>query len=463
MTIWIPDLSGRRGPKHAALVDAIREAVETGVLPSGSRLPPQRSLAFALGLSLGTVTRAYRDAERRGLLRGEVGRGTFVRRPEVGSRPQSLWNAARPDEGPIDLVMNLPPPGQGGEALRRTLTELADEPGLAALLDHQSQGWIERHCRSAAAWLARTGLQADAASVILTNGAQHAILCALMAATRPGDAVLVERLTYPPIRELAHHLGLRLVGLDSDADGLVPAAVDAAARAGQVKALYCMPTLHSPTGITMPEGRRRELAGVARRHGLTVIEDDVFGFLPDGRPEPLACWLPDQAIYVTSASKCMAPGLRIGMLHAPASLRQGLRDAVHMSCWMPAPVMAEIVHRWITDGTADRLNAALREEMRARCNAARDILQNRLVGQDGLRFHFWLELPDGWSETAFRDAASQRQVNVATGETFSARQGHAPGGIRLALGCEARRERLLAGIQSIADLLAEKPRTALVV
>jgi DNA-binding transcriptional MocR family regulator len=113
-----------------------------------------------------------------------------------------------------------------------------------------------------------------------------------MAVTRPGDVVLAERLTYPPIREIAHHLGLRLVGLDMDADGLVPAAVDRAARGGRAKALYCMPTLHSPTGITMSEARRRDLARVAGRHGLVVIEDDVFGLLPEERPNPLACWLP---------------------------------------------------------------------------------------------------------------------------------------------------------------------------
>jgi DNA-binding transcriptional MocR family regulator len=463
MTIWTPDLSRYKGPKHLALVEAIREAVRAGALAPGSRLPPQRNLAFALGLSLGTVTRAYKDAERRGLVRGEVGRGTFVHRTESGSGPLSLWNAARTDEGPIDLVMNLPPPGQRGEAFRRTLAALADEPGLAALLDHQRDGWIERHARSIAAWLGRAGLDADVDSVVLTNGAQHAILSALMAVTRPGDVVLAERLTYPPIREIAHHLGLRLVGLDMDADGLVPAAVDRAARSGQAKALYCMPTLHSPTGITMSQSRRRELARVAGRHGLVVIEDDVFGLLPEERPRPLACWLPDRAIYVTSASKSMAPGLRIGMMHTPASLHRTVRNVIQMSCWMPAPIMAEIVHRWTSDGTADRLNVGLREEMRARCKDALEILGDRVVGQDTLRLHLWLALPDAWSEMAFRDAAAQRGVKIATGEMFSVKPGHAPGGIRLALGCEARRERLLAGLQSIAELLAAKPSAALLV
>lgn len=463
MTIWKPNLSDRKGPKHVALVEAIREGIEAGALVPGSRLPPQRELAFALGLSLGTVTRAYMDAERRGFVRGEVGRGTFVHQPDGAADPLSLWSATRPQDGPIDLVMNLPPPGQGGEALRQTLAALAEEPGLAALLDHRAEGWAERHSRSAATWLGRTGLEVDAGAITLTNGAQHAILSALMAVTRPSDVVLVERLTYPPVREIAHHLGLRLVGLEMDADGIEPSALDAAARTGQARALYCMPTLHSPTGATMPEPRRRAIARIAARHDLAVIEDDVFGALQEERPKPLACWLPERTIYITSASKCMAPGLRIGMIHARSALRQAVGNVVRMSCWMPAPLMAEIVHRWISDGTADRLNGALRAEMRTRCREVRAILRERIAGQDGLRSHFWLPLPDAWSEMAFRDAALQRGVRIATGETFSARPGHVPGGIRLALGCEARPERVMSGIRTLAELLAAKPEPSLVV
>jgi hypothetical protein len=130
MTIWKPDLSRFKGPKHLALAEAIREAVDAGTLPPDSQLPPQRDLAFALGLSLGTVTRAYKDAERRGLLRGEVGRGTFVHRPESGSGPPNLSNAAHADEGPIDLVMNLPPPGSAERCSVRHWRRWPPNPGL---------------------------------------------------------------------------------------------------------------------------------------------------------------------------------------------------------------------------------------------------------------------------------------------------------------------------------------------
>jgi DNA-binding transcriptional MocR family regulator len=185
--------------------------------------------------------------------------------------------------------------------------------------------------------------------------------------------------------------------------------------------------------------------------------------LPETRPKPLASWLPERSIYIASTSKCMAPGLRIGMVHAPASLLQSIADVIRMSCWMPAPLMAEIVHRWICDGTADELHANLRVEMRARCDSARAILGNRVAGQDGTRSHLWLALPEPWSEGAFRDAAFERGVRIATSETFAAKPGHAPGGVRLALGCEPDRRRLEAGLRTIGALLASAPRAALIV
>ena len=139
----------------------------------------------------------------RGWLRGEVGRGTYVQRPDAGADALGLWNAGRPEGGPIDLVMNLPPPGEGGAELRRTLAALVDEPSLAGLLDHHSDGWIERHCRSAAAWLARTGLDAR------LDGLEHATwgYCRAMAGGKPPAQ----------IEALTEALGTKYVGFDRTA------------------------------------------------------------------------------------------------------------------------------------------------------------------------------------------------------------------------------------------------------
>jgi len=454
MTNWTPDLTGRRGPIHRALTDAIGEAVADGSLAIDQRLPPQRELAYALGLSLGTVTRAYKDAERRGWVTGEVGRGTYVRSGGAGWPADSLWGPARDPNGPIGLVMNLPPAGIAAAALAETFCDLGSAGDLGALLDHQSTGRIAAHSASAAAWLGRIGVPATGDDVVLCNGAQHGILMALMATARPSDTVLAEALTYPPLKQMAHHFSLTLSGLEMDDAGIIPDALEAACRNTGARLLYCMPTLHSPTGATMPEPRRQEIAGIARKYDLTIIEDDVFGFLPEDRPPPLSTYVPERTILVTSVSKSLAPGLRIGIVHGPKDRLDAVRDAVQMSCWMPSPITAEITHRWIADGTADRVNRWLRGEMKARSRLAHDLLGEEGVGANGLSYHLWIALPPSWTEEAFRAAVDERGVRVASGETFLLKPGSPPQALRLALGYETDRDRLAKGLKIVAELLA---------
>ncbi len=454
MTIWTPNLTGRSGPKYRALTDAIADAIADGSLTSETKLPPQRELAYALDLSIGTVTRAYKNAERRGLVAGEVGRGTYVRLGGSKQVAETLWAPAREIDGPISFVMNLPPAGIAATALAETFSDLGGSSHLGSLLDHQANGRIEAHLQSAASWLGRLGLDATGEEIVLTNGAQHGILMALMAVANPGDTVLAEKLTYPPLKQMAHHFGLKFHGLDMDDDGILPDALEVACQKTQANVLYCMPTLHSPTGMTMSTQRREKIAEIARGNSLTIIEDDVFGFLPEARPLPLASFAPERTIFVTSVSKSLAPGLRIGIVRAPENHREALRNAVQMSCWMPSPITAEITHRWIEDGTADQLNAWLRQEMAARCQLARDILGSAASGLQALSYHLWIDLPESWTEETFRTAAEQRGVKVASGEIFLLKPGLAPQSLRLALGYETSRERLAKGLTIVAELLA---------
>ena len=455
MTIWRPVLEGRSGPKYQLIAQAIGESIADGALKARDRLPTQRDLAYDLGLSLNTVSRAYAEAVRRGFLDGEVGRGTYVRAsppPPVLASPARMTRTAA---GPIDFSLNLPAPGEGADALASTLDRLKQGPDLAAFLDYQTDGDLERHARTGASWLARLGLEGRHEDVVLTNGAQHGLMVALLATLRPGDVLLTEAMTYAPIKAMARHLGLRLHAVAMDAGGLRPEALDAACRTTAAKALYCLPTLHTPTTITMTEARRREIAGIARRHDLLIIEDDVFGLLPPDRPPPLARHAPEQTLFVTSVSKSLAPGLRVGYLQAPARLGRSLRATVNLSCWMPPTLMAEIASRWIEDGTADRLNEFQRSEAQARQGLARRILASHGAQADPSGLHLWLPLPTQWRADAFRVEAEKRGVKVLAGETFVVEQADVPQAVRLCLSHEATRERLAQGLEVVAGLLGE--------
>ncbi len=455
MTIWCPRLPDRPGPAYRRLAEAIGDAIAAGRLTDGERLPPQRNLAFRLGLSLNTVSRAYAEAIGRGFVRGEVGRGTFVRAAGPLPAVAPVAGLDRPDGGVIDFSLNLPAPGAGAEALAATLAAIGGSGDLARHLDHRPGDRVDGHAAAAAAWLGRLGLDTDPDEMVVTAGAQHGLTVALLALTLPGDAVLVEALTYAPAKALARHLGLKLVPVAMDVAGLSPAALDAACRATAARTLYCLPTLHTPTTVTMPTDRRAEIAAIARTHDLTIVEDDVFGFLPPTRPPPLAQVAPERTVFVSSVSKCLAPGLRVGYLRIPAKHRAAVRAAVHLTCWMPPPLMAEIATRWITDGTAERLNAHQRAEAETRQAIAARLLPADAISADPHGFHLWLQLPPPWRADAFRAAAERRGVRVVTAETFAVDPPQAPQSVRLCLTHETARERVEAGLSVIAGLLED--------
>ncbi|MBK1625484.1 PLP-dependent aminotransferase family protein [Afifella marina] len=463
MAMWIPDFSRFSGPAYAALAEAIGTAISEGDLSAGERLPPQRDLAWRLGLSLSTVTRGYGEAVRRGFLEGSVGRGTYVRDAKaVTAAASGAWNTglARPAGDAIDFANNLPPLGGAERQLAETLRAISGEPGLAAFLDHWPGRTAERHAEAAGAWIETLGLSRQGRAIVLTNGSQQGLFVALLALARPGDAILAEALSYAPVLAAAERLGLKVFPVAMDEEGLLPQSLEEQCKATAARLLYTMPTLHTPTTATMSEARRRAVAEVAERHGIDILEDDVFGFLPRSRPAPLGTYLPEQTIYVASTSKSLAPGLRVGYLSAPVRHEKALRAGVALSSWMPPPLMAEIATRWIEDGTAERLNEEKRQIAEGRQALARETLKGSRVVADPAGFHIWLHLPEGWRPDAFEAAAQREGVALRSARSFCVDPAVVPSAVRLCLSHEASQARVEDGLLRLKRLLDEKPGEA---
>jgi DNA-binding transcriptional MocR family regulator len=312
--MWLPELSDKSGPRYKAIADAIAAAVADGELEPGDRLPAQRELAYRLGVTVGTVSRAYSLAERNGLLAGEVGRGTFVRDRQSHAGPDMLLPVS---DVTVDLGINMACGPEHGTALRAALARLAEAGGLENLLPYMPLGGHIEHRAAGAGWLTGRGVDVAPEQVVLTNGAQHGLAVALAAAAEPGATVMVESLTYAGVLGTASFVGRRIAGVAMDEDGVLPDALDMTALRTGAKVAVLVPTIHNPTALVMSEARRQAIAEVARRRNLIVIEDDVYGRLPVDSPPPLAAIIPERTIYVSSASKTLAPGLRVGWVVAP--------------------------------------------------------------------------------------------------------------------------------------------------
>src|SRR5688500_4581695 len=201
-TMWRPRIDRRAGPLYLGLATAIAQDVQAGRLKAGERLPPHRDLADALGITVTTVTRGYSEAERRGLVRGEVGRGTFV-------RPPAFTTSEPVDVAVTDLATNALLPQAHARELTESLAAIVSRSTPEQLFNYQPHGGRPEHRAVAAEWLRRSGVPADRQNTILTSGAQHAMAVALSTLTAPGEVVLCESVTYTGMRSLANHLHVR--------------------------------------------------------------------------------------------------------------------------------------------------------------------------------------------------------------------------------------------------------------
>jgi DNA-binding transcriptional MocR family regulator len=456
--MWSPDLKSFSGPRYLAIVSAIAEALERGDLKTGDKMPTHRDLADSLGVTTGTITRAYSEAAKRGLLVGETGRGTFVKANLFEDAFPQI--ASSEDEELIDFSLNIPPFSVGdslGTALAETLSRLAERPGISALLGYQPAIGLKRHRAAGAAWVARSGLAIGPERVLICTGALHAMTVVFSTLTSPGDSVFTESLTYPGMKNLAHLLHLRLKGLPTDDQGIIPDAFEKACRLDSTRILYTIPTLHNPLGTLMPEARRREIAAIAVRHNVAIVEDDVHSFMLPNPPLPLSSFAPENSYYILSTSKSIAGGMRIGYLVAPERMFEPLATSLRATVWMAAPLMAEIAAEWILDGTADRLVEQKRAEAAARQSIASAALEGFHFDAHPLSFHLWLHLPEPWRSNEFSAQLRRRGVAVTPAEAFVPGREEPPHAVRVCIGAPRSRAQLEKGLGIIRTVLQESP------
>jgi DNA-binding transcriptional MocR family regulator len=449
-TNWKPSFDVNDELLYLAIANAISDDIDQGTLSAGYKLPTQRDLADQLGVALGTVTRAYSEAERRGLIRGEGRRGTFV-----GSQPTSralLTAMSGQAQSGIDLSKNHPAYGLDPE-LAPALRALARSSKTQELLQYAPAAGLMRHRELGAAWLRKLGAQASPESVFVTTGAQHALSVIFAAETRRGDVIAAERYTYPGVRALAEQLDLQVVAVPTDEQGILPDALDSICRQKAVRLLYCNPSLNNPTNVIYPMSRRKEIAAVAAEHDVMIIEDEIMRPLLDDHPGFIADVLPDQTHLVVSASKAVAAGLRIGFIQAPLKSHQRLIDSLNASCLGAPPFMAELFALWFEDGTMDRTIERRRRDSAARQKVAEEVLGGFRLHSHPCSYHVWLELPDEWSGLKLATEAQLRGIAVTPAEVFAVDRKSPLGAVRLSLVVPPTLDSLRTGLKTVADLL----------
>ncbi|HTO19185.1 MAG TPA: PLP-dependent aminotransferase family protein [Pseudomonas sp.] len=451
-------LKSGRGAKYKRLANALEIGIREGRIDAGMKLPPHRRLADRLGVTIGTVSRAYAELERLGLLVARVGNGTFVRQRELErKRDAGFSNFVEDWPEQYDMSRNMHIPGSEIGFLANSLLDLAGDPQtLSELTLYAPDVGLPRYRQAGAHWLAHHEFRPQAEQVLCVNGGQHGLLCTLMALLRAGDALVTEQLTYPGLITVARMLGIKLLGAALDEEGLCPASLDELCRHNRISAIYCSPTLQNPTTGVMSAQRREALVAICRAHNLLIIEDEAHAVLVEDRPLPLSYYAPERSVLIGSLSKAVAAGLRVGYLHAPTSLVSRIAAALRATCWMATPLTMELAACWIESGVAKKLLGQQIAEIERRKQLVSTLL-------DGLSYrthphspHFWIRVPEPWRASDVEADLKLRNYLIATAETFAVGRAAVPQFVRASVSNASHNDPLLlAGFQALADALRQ--------
>ncbi|MDA0632050.1 PLP-dependent aminotransferase family protein [Nonomuraea sp. MCN248] len=442
---------------YRRVADEVAAEIAAGRLRPGDRLPTQREFARRRAIAASTAARVYKELVRRGLTVGEVGRGTFVRAAAPSLDPA----LAEPAGSRVDLELNFASVPEQTGLLAESLAPLLRPGVLASSLGPVGAAGTPLARGAVAELLAHGDWRPDPERVLFAGNGRQAIAAAMAAMAAPGARVGVEELTYPVVKAIAGRLGVTLVPLAVDAAGLVPEAVEAAARRTPLDALYLQPTLHNPLSRTMPVARRAELADLLARLDLYAIEDAIWSFLRPDLP-PLAALAPGRTVLVDSLSKRLAPGLTLGFAVAPASLGAGVSTALRSGGWTPMRFALDAAGRWLSDGVVDAVAGAKRREAAARQELVARHLGEFALDSDPHSFSCWWELPPPWRADTFVAAAARHGIAVTPAAAFAVGRRRAPNAVRLGLASPpadvlARALSTLAGLARSApeDQIAE--------
>ncbi len=417
-------------PLYRQIQQFMAQQIRAGTLTANMQLPASRQLANSLGVSRMTVINAYAELEAEGLVQSLQGSGTFVTPPfelignnrsgEVAQWP--LWQQSLPQHPFVRLmepyetaVSNATHPdlirftsGMGtteifsSDEFRKTLQSVLRRDGADAMGYGDSKHGGYKPLRTTIAHiLGREGIPAHPENVLITSGSQQAIAVVARLLTRPGDTILVENPTYEGGLDLFYGLGLKLVGIPVDNEGMQMDKLEEALRTSHPRLIYTIPTFHNPTSISMSTQRRQQLVELAHHYNVPIVEDDFAGDLRiEGHTQPALKALDrhHNVIYVNTFSKALVPGLRIGYLVASGPVYEQLMIRKRNEDRASSDLMQRALDAYITVGKYQshlrKVNRIYRRRRNAMLNALQHYMPSGVTWQKPYGGLFlWLELP----------------------------------------------------------------------
>lgn len=465
MTNWLPTLESGTGPLYIRIADDAERAIKSGALPDGAKLPPQRDLAYDIGVTIGTISRAYALLRERGLVTGEVGRGTYVQGSDASG-------TARPRD-PVSMTYAgtralTPPPGKlrfdtttaidigQSDLLGPIMAEIAlEHPGeVASYTRSVSEDWLEAGRR----WLSCGDWRPDASQILPQLGVHAGVNAVVAAVSGAGDRIVCEHLTYSQVSRSANLMGRQITLVDSDRDGILPEDFERVCVREHPKAAFIMSSGQNPTLATLPLSRRKDIVEIARKYNVWLIEDYLYGgMIADGIPL-LAELAPDRTFLLNGLSKSVAAGVRGGWVACPPHMSQRVRVTQKMVSGGLPFLLAELSARLVLSGAAQEIRYRVIAEISAREAVVRDLFSGHEFRSHPRLPFFWLKLPEPWLSGTFKQAVLDAGVLIDDEDEFKpARSSRIYHHVRVGFSEGRERQTTIDGLKIVRQVLDQSP------
>jgi DNA-binding transcriptional MocR family regulator len=459
MAKWKLNIQNRTGHQYRRIAEAIREAVDEGALISGEKLPPHRTLAWDLGVTVATVARGYNLAMQWGLLVSHVGSGTHVATRDESTQGFTLSEPAEMINMGLLLPVRLSNKVLAKRAFEAPLADVGVEWASGSNASYAPELGFRAHREAGAFWLSDGEFSPSPDQTVICHGAQEAFVVLISTLTKPGDIILLEAMAYLGLKAVCDALKRRVHPVPMDDEGIIPEALDEEARKTKARLLFITPYFQNPTGVCMTERRKQQIAEIAKNRNLYIVEDDALSRLsPQSKTLPLAVFAPKNCFYVVSLSKLAAPAVRVAYLVAPVDFIARIEVMKHALAIGGTSIQAALATRWIRHDIIKDLISFQQKEITKRHRYFKTQLAKVMLRftDDPYCPFIWAALPDPLRASDFVRNLKRKSVISIDAERFSVGRAIAPHYVRFALTTSNSFEQFKMGVDQIkAELIAD--------
>lgn len=446
---WVPSFNEKKEPIYVSIANSLEEDIKNGALEGGYKLPPQRVIANYLGINHSTVTRAYKLCEEKGLIKGITGKGTFV--SYYAGVPQNLLTNYT-DSNIIEMGMVLPL-YEVNKTIESYLRDLYQNIDYESILRYAPPEGHIKHRYMASKWLSQSDIHYSPEQIIITSGTQNALSVILVSLFDRGDRIIVDEYTYTGFLSLSKLLGIILVPVKTNEDGIDISELKRTCERENIKGIYLIPDCHNPTSAKLDDIKRIEIAHIIEENNLLLIEDNPFGFTIQDKIKPISHYIPNNSIYISGTSKSINPTFRISYVASSQKYISHLIHGVNNLTWMASPINAEIISQILNTAKYNELVASKLLKLKERNRLVDDILNGyHLIPNETSLFRY-LILPQSISDKDIELSCLEKRVQVFSSRRFSVGNHQNENAIRLSISGPKDIEELRRGLLIVKEVL----------